>query len=53
MQTTYKINNKIMKEAGLRKVASVYDKVYITDSYKDWSNVENLPSNISVIKLEY
>lgn len=40
-----------VQEAGLRKVASVYDKVYITDSYKDWSNVENLPSNISVIKL--
>jgi ribose-phosphate pyrophosphokinase len=42
-----------VQEAGLRKVASVYDKVYITDSYKDWSSVENLPSNISVIKLEY
>jgi ribose-phosphate pyrophosphokinase len=42
-----------VQEAGLKKVASVYDKVYITDSYKDWSNVENLPSNISVIKLEY
>lgn len=42
-----------VQEAGLRKVASVYDKVYITDSYKDWSRVENLPSNISVIKLEY
>lgn len=42
-----------VQEAGLRKVASVYDKVYITDSYKDWSSVENLPSNINVLKLDY
>lgn len=39
-----------VQKAGIEKVASVYDKVYITDSYKDWSK-EILPSNVIVYKL--
>ena len=36
-----------VQKAGIEKVAAVYDKVYITDSYKDWSK-EELPENVVV-----
>ena len=32
---------------GIKRVASVYDNVYITDSYKKWGE-EELPSNVTV-----
>lgn len=35
---------------GIYKVASVYDKVIITNSYKDWDKM-NLPNNVEVINL--
>jgi ribose-phosphate pyrophosphokinase len=35
---------------GIKRVAEVYDKVFITNSYKDWEN-EKLPSNVEVIEL--
>lgn len=35
---------------GIRKVAEVYDHVYITDSYKDWDK-EELPENVKVFKI--
>lgn len=34
---------------GLKKVASVYDKVITSNSYKDWNLMSNLPSNIKII----
>ena len=34
---------------GLEKVASVYDKVITSNSYKDWNLMSNLPSNIKII----
>ena len=43
------VEHAIQKE-GLLKVASVYDKVYITNSYKDWEN-EDLPNNVDVAKI--
>jgi Phosphoribosylpyrophosphate synthetase len=43
------VTHAIQKE-GLEKVAKVYDKVFITDSYKTWQN-EDLPSNIIVREL--
>jgi ribose-phosphate pyrophosphokinase len=33
--------------SGIKKVASIYDKVYITNSYKNWSD-EELPKNVIV-----
>lgn len=46
---------------GIEKVASVYDNVYITDSYKDWAEMEfngikennPLPSNARQIPVVY
>ena len=35
---------------GIKRVAGVYDKVYITNSYKEWQN-EKLPSNVVVIDI--
>ncbi|OKZ28828.1 MAG: hypothetical protein BHV79_17690 [Bacteroides uniformis] len=32
---------------GILKVAALYNKVYITNSYKDWQN-ESLPENVAV-----
>lgn len=34
---------------GLKKVASVYDKVITSNSYKDWNLMNNLPRNVNVI----
>ena len=34
---------------GLKKVASVYDKVITSNSYKDWNLMNDLPSNIKII----
>ena len=39
-----------IQESGIRKVASVYDRVIISNSYKDWNNVD-LPFNVSVINV--
>jgi ribose-phosphate pyrophosphokinase len=36
---------------GLKKVATVYDQVYITNSYKNWKDVKDLPENITVIEV--
>lgn len=33
---------------GIKRVAEVYDNVYITNSYKDWDK-EDLPSNVTVM----
>lgn len=35
--------------SGIKRVASVYDEVFITDSYRDWQN-ETLPENVKVIR---
>lgn len=35
--------------SGIERVASVYDEVFITDSYRDWQN-EILPENVNVIR---
>lgn len=40
------VTHAIQKQ-GICKVASVYDNVYITDSYKDWT-AEQLPDNVVV-----
>lgn len=36
-----------VQRAGIEKVAQVYDKVYITNSYRDWE-ADNLPDNVEV-----
>lgn len=36
---------------GLKRVAEVYDQVYITNSYYDWGTKEKLPKNITVIEI--
>lgn len=41
------VTHAIQKQ-GIEKVAAVYDKVYITNSYKDWSK-EQLPENVEVL----
>lgn len=40
------VRHAIQKE-GILKVAALYDKVYITNSYKDWQD-EELPENVVV-----
>lgn len=37
-----------VQEEGLKRVASVYDKVYITNSYRDWHKWSELPNNVHV-----
>lgn len=39
-----------VQKAGIDRVAAYYDKVYITDSYKDWS-AESLPENVEVVTI--
>lgn len=34
--------------AGIKRVAEVYDKVYITNTYKEWQD-EELPTNVTVL----
>lgn len=36
---------------GIKKVAAVYDYVFITDTYKDWRE-ENLPENVKVMEID-
>lgn len=36
---------------GLKRVAEVYDQVYVTNSYCDWDTKEGLPENVTVIEL--
>lgn len=43
------VTHAIQKQ-GIERVAAVYDKVYITNSYKNWED-ENLPINVKVIKI--
>lgn len=40
-----------IQKGGIEKVAKVYDKVVITNSYKDWQN-EDLPDNVKVEIIE-
>lgn len=40
-----------IQKQGIEKVAAVYDKVYITDTYKDWTK-ESLPANVTVFKVD-
>lgn len=44
------VTHAIQKQ-GVEKVAAVYDKVYITDTYKDWTK-ESLPANVTVFKVD-
>ena len=37
-----------VQKGGIERVASVYDEVVITNSYKDWTN---LPKNVRIIEL--
>ena len=39
-----------IQEEGIKRVASVYDKIYITNSYRDWDKWEELPKNVHVTK---
>lgn len=39
-----------VQKNGIERVASVYDKVAITNSYKDWNN-EALPQNITIFTI--
>lgn len=39
-----------IQESGLYMLSQLYDQIYITDSYKDWS-LETLPSNVHVINI--
>jgi ribose-phosphate pyrophosphokinase len=41
-----------VQKAGIEKVAAVYDRVYITNSYCDWDK-ENLPKNVIVHKINF
>lgn len=34
---------------GLKKVASVYDKVITSNSYKDWNSMSDIPDNVEII----
>ena len=43
------VTHAIQKQ-GIEKVAKCYDKVFITNSYKNWSE-EELPENVNVITL--
>lgn len=38
-----------VQEAGIKRVAEVYDKVYITNSYRDWDTWDQLPANVVVL----
>lgn len=40
-----------IQRQGIEKVAAVYDKVYITDTYRDWTK-ESLPANVTVFKID-
>lgn len=40
-----------IQKAGIEKVASVYDKVYITNTYKEWDS-EALPNNVTVYNID-
>lgn len=44
------VTHAIQKQ-GVEKVTAVYDKVYITDTYKDWTK-ESLPANVTVFKVD-
>ena len=44
------VTHAIQKQ-GIDKVAAVYDKMYITDTYKDWTK-ESLPANVTVFKID-
>jgi ribose-phosphate pyrophosphokinase len=39
-----------VNKVGINRLASVYDHVYITDSYADW-NPDRLPQNVFVVNL--
>lgn len=39
-----------IQKSGIKLLASKYNKVYITNSYKNWEN-ENLPENVTVINI--
>lgn len=39
-----------IQKSGIELLASKYNKVYITNSYKNWEN-ENLPENVTVIDI--
>ena len=41
-----------IQKKGIEKVASVYDKVLITNSYKNWEK-EDLPHNVMVIEFPF
>lgn len=45
------VTHAIQKE-GLRRVAEAYDRVYITNSYKDWKK-EELPGNVVVNTIDW
>ena len=38
--------------AGIERISKVFDEVFISNSYKDWDNVQ-LPSNVKVLKVNF
>lgn len=40
-----------VQRAGIDRVAAYYDKVFITDTYKDWSS-EDLADNVEVFRID-
>ena len=41
-----------VQEEGLKRVAKVFDEVHITDSYRNWSEWDELPDNVKVKSIE-
>ena len=51
VRLTLFVTHAIQKQ-GIERVASVYDEVHITNSYKDWEK-ESLPENVYVMDMLY
>ena len=41
-----------VQEDGIKRVAKVFDEVHITDSYRNWSEWDELPDNVKVKSIE-
>ena len=39
----------LVNDRGLENLSNNFDEVFITNSYKDWNLIENLPRNVKVI----
>ena len=39
----------LVNDRGLENLSNNFDEVFITNSYKDWNLIDNLPRNVKVI----